>query len=118
MIILKPSKVQGVGCFTDKPIKKGKLADIWEPSDCKFVSYRNGKKNINMCETYCVSVKGGYSCPVDFRRMSVGWYLNHSDKPNLASSDGDNYYATKNIRKGEELTIDYSKLDSDIDNSI
>ena len=48
--------------------------------------------------------------------MSVLWYLNHSKKPNLKAIK--NGWITKNtIKKGQELTIDYSELDKDVDNA-
>jgi SET domain-containing protein len=36
--------------------------------------------------------------------MSVGWYLNHSQRPNLSVSD---YRALSDIAGGSELTINY-----------
>jgi SET domain-containing protein len=38
--------------------------------------------------------------------MSIGWYLNHSKNPNVDVSS--NFRAIRKIRRGEELTIDYS----------
>ncbi len=118
MIVLRPSKIEGVGCFTMAPIKKGEVADIWDATDCKFVPEAEADERVDLCETYCVATTGGYYCPLDFRRMSVGWYLNHSDTPNLASNDKDVYFAIRDIAAGEELTIDYAQLDENVDNRI
>ena len=120
MIILKPSKIQGIGCFTDSPIKKGQDIDAWneEEDDSRFITLEKAKKENQYClETYCVKGKDGYWCPLDFRKMSVGWYLNHSETPNVDSSkDCGEYFANRDIELGEELTIAYAKLDDEVDN--
>ena len=41
--------------------------------------------------------------------MSLGWYLNDAVKPNLEHKDYV-YRARREIRAGEELTIDYDEL--------
>jgi SET domain-containing protein len=42
--------------------------------------------------------------------MEVGWFLNHSDKPN-AYHENYEYYALRDIKEGEEITIDYNSLE-------
>lgn len=63
---------------------------------------------------YCMWSKGGYWCPVDFGQMEIGWYINHSDKPNIVfreTKDGNLIHeAKKKIKKDEEVTIDYNEL--------
>ena len=60
---------------------------------------------------------GGYWVPLDFLRISTGWYMNHDAEPNLGSDDGDvTYYALRDIPAGEELTIDYRRMDDKYDN--
>ena len=34
--------------------------------------------------------------------------LNHSNNPNLAADDDYKFYAIRNIKLGEELTVDYT----------
>jgi len=54
-----------------------------------------------------------YAFQVDYdryrlpRRNSVGWYINHSCEPNCVVS-GNSIAALREIRRGEELTFDYS----------
>jgi SET domain len=38
--------------------------------------------------------------------ISVAWYLNHSDRPNMVEHHGD-FISKRKIRKGEELTVNY-----------
>jgi SET domain-containing protein len=45
--------------------------------------------------------------PPSLNRLSVGWYVNHSDQPNLAAGDDGRFRTLRRIRKGEELTTDY-----------
>lgn len=117
---LAPSKIHGVGVFATKAFASGRLVPVWAAGhpDCRFVKHgevpRGEKK---LFETWAVETAMGFHAPIDFSRMSLGWYLNHSTRPNLASKDrGETYRATRTILAGQELTIDYRKLDEDVDN--
>lgn len=59
---------------------------------------------------FCIWIdKTKVIAPKDFTKMSVGWYLNHSDIPNVyMSNDGNHFYALHEIKKGEELFINYN----------
>jgi SET domain-containing protein len=39
--------------------------------------------------------------------LTLAWYLNHSDRPNVAADKNYNFYSIRRIKKGEELTADY-----------
>ncbi len=56
---------------------------------------------------FCPLVDGKYLAPVDFNRMTIAWYMNHSDQPNVVSDHDVNFVAARVIRMGEELTVDY-----------
>jgi SET domain-containing protein len=45
--------------------------------------------------------------PRTFNMLSVGWYVNHSDEPNLVAGDDGRFRALRRIATGEELTADY-----------
>jgi len=45
--------------------------------------------------------------PRTFNMLSVGWYLNHSDRPNVAADDDGRFHTLRRIKRGEELTADY-----------
>lgn len=45
--------------------------------------------------------------PPSLNRLSVGWYVNHANRPNLAVDDDGRFFALRRIRAGEELTADY-----------
>lgn len=119
VLILKPSRLEGVGVFTMGRIEKGKdISDfLFDISDIRFVGKVVGRRMKWLFKRYAVETKDGFYSPRDFHRMSIGWYLNHSVRPNLVTSDfGNTYRAKKAIKPGTELTIDYRKLDEDISN--
>ena len=108
--ILKPSSIEGIGVFALSHIPKGTLLDLFDDTDYRLISRPESESfPKSVLETYCVEDGDGYHCPADFHRMSVGWYLNHSEQPN-AGGKRENYYALRDIRKGEEITIDYATL--------
>jgi uncharacterized protein len=113
MIFLAPSGIHGVGVFTDAPIPKGARPDLWHPDDLAFVPRWQAVGS--QYGRFCVETAHGYWCPRDFRCMSLGWYMNHSDAPSL-EADGEEYVAARDIPAGEELTIDYAALDAEVDN--
>lgn len=58
-------------------------------------------------EDFCI-IKGDlYGCPRSFNKLTVAWYFNESATPNMASDSTYRFFATRNIKKGEELTVDY-----------
>ncbi len=91
-------------------IAKGAVVTCWEESDTTFIP-KGQERDTQLTETYCIRTKGGWWCPLNFNRMSVGWYLNHSATPNLRVAKDWQYRAVRNIKAGEELTIDYATLD-------
>ena len=105
--ILSPSTIHGVGVFATHDIEQGTKLRLFARSEkVKFV----GKKPKAPFGNYYVPcLCGRYGRPVDFGRMSIGWYLNHSDSPNAARSEY-KYYALRDIKTGEEITIDYRTL--------
>jgi SET domain-containing protein len=51
--------------------------------------------------------------PRTLNMLSVGWYLNHSARPNTRCDEDGRFYALRRIRKGEELTADYRTFSDD-----
>ena len=45
--------------------------------------------------------------PPTLNMLSVGWYVNHSDRPNVEADEDGRFRTLRRIRKGEELTADY-----------
>lgn len=52
-------------------------------------------------------------CPADFNLLTVGWYVNQPAEgqlPNLVPSPDFDLIAARDIRRGEELTLDYASF--------
>lgn len=109
LFVLGPSAIHGVGVFAVRAIPAGAWLPLFS-EDEEIVEVR-GDSSIR--RKYCVqdgSDPSLFYCPSDFQRMSVGWYMNHSDTPN-AGHDGDYVYLVlRDIRAGEEIVIDYGTL--------
>ena len=51
-----------------------------------------------------------YGCPRSFNRLTVAWYLNRrksGQKPNVGCRQDYTFYALRDIKPGEELTVNY-----------
>ncbi|MFA6242688.1 MAG: SET domain-containing protein [Candidatus Hydrogenedentales bacterium] len=103
VLILKPSRIHGVGVFTTAAIRKGTKLPLFERGDWKCVRRVTG-----VLRRYCPVKKYGYYAPRNVHRMSIGWYLNHGKKPNV---DARNWRALHYIPAGKELAIDYAFFD-------
>lgn len=105
------SKIHGVGVFAIKDMPKGTNIFGPDPDEVFFVD----KDTVEAQEEeirklyydFCAIEDGRYCCPENFNRMTVFWYFNESKEPN-AQTDGHEFYALRDIKKGEELTVDYS----------
>ena len=115
MLVLRPSPIQGGGVFTTPPIAKGEHVRLWQADDWRFVNFADAERDPELMQardTYCVTHETGFCCPLDFHRMSIGWYMNHSDQPNVHHRREENfeYYAVRDIGADEEIICDYASL--------
>jgi SET domain-containing protein len=117
---LAQSAIEGLGLFAQEDIPKGTvtwrfvpgfdqtftaedIANLPEPAHQEMLRY-----------TYFHQRTGRYVACLDNAR-----FMNHDDKPNTAGAydhEADEGYdvATRDIKKGEELTCDYATFDADI----
>ena len=110
MLVLRPSRTHGIGVFTLRPIAKGARIQLFRKDDWRFVARPQGWEK-KMCEHFGIEDDdGGYHCPRFWNRMSIGWYINHSDRPNVENRRIV-FRAARRIRAGEELTVDYDLLE-------
>lgn len=114
VFILRPSTIHGVGVFTVRDIPSGTVLDLFDDEEALFVKINDvtDEEEKIAVEKYGVEENGGYFVAKNWHKMCIGWYLNHSDTPNVYRDDRDNFFAIRDIKKGEELTIDYNTLDS------
>jgi SET domain-containing protein len=115
--IIRPSKIHGVGVFAIKNIKKGTYIFPEDNDNMVWIKKSELGKITDdikqLYEDFCVVKGEKYGCPKNFNKMTVAWYINHSKKPNTGCNKNYNFFATRDIRKGEELTADYTSY-SDI----
>ena len=112
---LRPSPIQGLGCFAEVPIKKGQV--VWE-----FDPRLDIKIPVSALETFppfmrehflvyaYVEMVNGEEVMIYCADFSK--HMNHSDDANLFDT-GDNLreFALRDIAVGEELTCNYYKFD-------
>ena len=53
------------------------------------------------------SLKATNTVARDTDLLTTSWYLNHSDEPNVAADEHYLFYALRDIKAEEELTVDY-----------
>src|SRR5579862_1884186 len=108
---LRPSRIHGVGVFAIRNIPKGTYIFGGDNSEMRWVktSVTNhlDEEVKNLYRDFCVSRNGKYGCPTNFNLLTPAWYLNQSKKPNVAADKNYDFYSTRRIKKGEELTVDY-----------
>lgn len=109
--LLKPAE-HGVGVFAAHDISKDTHLALFGPEDT--MELRSLERNANDVPTifqdYCMNRGDKLICPKDFSAMPVGWYLNHSSNANAINDDDYKWYAARDIKEGEEITIDYNSL--------
>ena len=118
-VYLGPSSIHGIGCFADADIRKGELVRIWDGDDSRWIplARAHASPQVHLIKRFGIRNSKGYWAPRDFLRISTGWYMNHSDDPNIGSDDEDvTYHAVRDIKAGEELVMDYRLMDPVHDN--
>jgi hypothetical protein len=48
-----------------------------------------------------------YGTPLSFNRLTPAWYIQDSKSPNMECDEDYDFCALRNIRSGEELTVNY-----------
>jgi SET domain-containing protein len=109
--MLKKSKY-GIGVFATHSIEKDTPLRLFTDLDFKedVAMKRNLGSVPKIFEQYCVYRENFMLCPNDFGCMEIGWFVNHSKKPNIYHKNY-SYYALRNIDKNEEITVDYNSLE-------
>lgn len=118
-VILRPSKIAGIGVFALRPIPKGCRDMFSLPNqDDKWITFSNEEVQSLptharvLVENYCLFDVNQYYVPEKgFKALDVCLFLNHSDTPNIISIEDGNYFKTlRDIAEGEELLINYGTI--------
>lgn len=111
---LGPSPIHGVGVFAIRPIPKGTKLFRNDLEEIEWVEEKEISDLPNairkLYEDFAIIVDGRYGCPSSFNRLTMSWYLNDSDDPNVAVDSEYRMSALRDIAELEELTIDSSKF--------
>ncbi len=118
-VMIKHSPIEGIGVFALQDIPQGcrnmfsKASDQekWIPVPKTEVE-KLPEHAKALIENYCLYDDENYFVPdYGFKKMDLVNFLNHSDTPNVISiNDGEFFEATRDIKKGEELFIDYGEI--------
>jgi uncharacterized protein len=105
------SRVHGVGVLAIREIPAGTLVFRGESERVAWVS-RAAVRRLpaairSLYEDFGMVWRDKIGVPPNLNMLSVGWYVNHSDDPNVEAGDDARFRAVRRIRKGEELTADY-----------
>jgi SET domain-containing protein len=105
------SDIHGVGVRAMRNIPRGTLVFQGESERVVWRSraaVRRLPKDIRaLYEDFGMVSGDQIGVPPSLNMLSVGWYVNHSDHPNVEAGDDGRFRALRRIRKGEELTADY-----------
>ena len=105
------SRVHGVGVLAIRDIPRGTLVFHGESERVVWVSRaavrRLPKAIRSLYEDFGMLGDEHIGVPPSLNMLSVGWYVNHSEAPNIAADASGRFVSLRRIRKGEELTADY-----------
>lgn len=123
---LMPSQIHGIGVFAIRDIPKG--TNIFKDDmsemlwvDAQSVIVKSGEIR-RLYDDFCVQHKEKYGCPNGFNNLTLAWYINEplaGHEPNVICQGDYDFFASRDISAGEELTVDYSTYsdNSEIDPS-
>ncbi|MDO8492992.1 MAG: SET domain-containing protein [bacterium] len=99
----------GIGVITLHDIAKGTYMELFR--DGFEEEIRDESDVPKPLRAYCLyQGNGKILCPKMFNRMDIGNYLNHSENWNMVYEKGRGYFASRDIRAGEELFANYRDL--------
>ncbi len=107
---VKKSTIHGKGVFCTQSLKKGEL--IFISRGIRTLNKSTSIQDAWLTHRHSISIDEKIihiPIPGDTLR-----YINHSCTSNCYVDHGNKFYALRDIRPGEEITIDYSFVDADI----
>ncbi len=109
----------GVGVVALRAIPKGvdpfkhcdPFGDVLEIPEAELDAYDAPKEVKTMVRDFCALQDGVYFVPnYGIDAIDKSYFLNHSSKPNMVSTDkGETFTTARRIKKGEELTANYDE---------
>lgn len=103
-----------IGIFAAQDIPRGTKLPLFQEDDYKLWPLSDAKKKPRLfwerLLKYGVLDESGLHGPKDPNQMSIGWYIRHSDDPTTKIDKNYDYFASRKIRAGEEVTVDLHTL--------
>ena len=107
----KSEETRGVGVFAIRRIPSG--ARVFGPDDGMTVKVSKAIVDSlelevrRLYDDFCPLTDEVFTCPASFNEMTISWYLNDSEEPNVKTDDKLHFRATRDIEPGEELLARY-----------
>ncbi len=108
--MLQPSTAPwGIGIFAAHKISTGAIIHFFPDGYEPRILH---KKDIpEDFLKYCTAQSDDeWKCPHRFDHMEIVWYINHANSPNLKRIGRGKFIVIRDIKKGEEVTMDYNEL--------
>lgn len=116
-VMIKPSGIHGIGVFAVRDIPNGcnKMfsTEMGEWTTVPKIEINELPQHAqDIVENYCLYDEANYFLPAQgFKAIDLSLFLNHADIPNIISVNDGAYFETiRDIKKGEELLIDYGAI--------
>lgn len=114
---IKTSKIHGVGVHAVVPISNGTnlfpdcASDLKEIKKISKQEVSHLDKSVRkMMDDFLIESDTHYFMITSLNNINISYFLNHSDRPNCFWQEkDDSFYAAKDLKIGEELTLDYNK---------
>ncbi len=120
LIELNPSVIDGVGVFAVSAFEeRQRIAEGIHEAEYRrlipwshFAAYEENLQE--KIRAFCIGTPEGFIPPdkLDFNRLTIEWYLNHSCDGNVGFDERGDFIARRRISRGEELTYDYGLAES------
>lgn len=109
---VRKSAVEGYGLFAGRPIKKEEVVGI---KGGHIIDWKRLKEYKDIIGASYLQIDDNFViAPLKTREVKkVMMFLNHSCSPNVGIRGEIIFVAMRNIKDGEELTIDYAMIDDD-----
>jgi hypothetical protein len=119
---LQPSKIHGIGVFAVRniPIRKNPFRTLKKYASIGYVRITEDELDAlprqlsALIRALFIPTDGAMHVPnYGLNVVHLNAYLNHSETPNLRTTDGFTFIARRKILIGEELTVDYRTYGAD-----
>jgi uncharacterized protein len=104
---------KGVGLFAIRSIPKGTQLFVGDVGNTirilvSTIDKISDAEVRQMYTDFCPVVDKYFIAPSDFNQMTMSWYMNHSNEPNVTVVPDLQFVTSRVIHVGEELTVNYT----------